>query len=221
ISPTGGHPRQVGGGGGEQTLGDLLRARPARAFELAFLQSPQQLGLQLQRDVAALVQKQRAFVRQFEPPDALRDRASERAPFVAEELAFEQAGRNRRAVHLDQSALAAITEIVDRMGDQFFTCAGFALNQDRRIGRGDDSDLLERAGERRTLADDLREIELALNLFFQVDLFAGQFVLQRFDLVESQRVFNRDGYLVGDLAEQFGVLRGERVVPQTAHGHYS
>src|SRR5262245_25956993 len=107
------------------------------------------------------------------------------------------------------------------MGDQFFTGAGFALNQDRRIGRGDDFDLLERAGERRTLADDLREIEPALNLFFQVDLFAGQLVLQRFDLVEGQRVFNRDGDLTGDLAEQFGVLPAECVVPQTAHGHYS
>src|SRR4029434_1638495 len=165
--------------------------------------------------------QRRAFVRELDRPDALRDRASERAPFVTEELAFEQAGRNRRAVHLDQRALAAITEIVDRMGDQFFTGAGFALNQDRRIGRGDDFDLLERAGERRTLADDLREIELALNLFFQVDLFAGQFVLQRFDLVEGQRVFNRDGDLTGDLAEQFGVLPAERVVPQTAHDHYS
>src|SRR5262249_15318520 len=93
--------------------------------------------------------------------------------------------------------------------------------QDRRIGRGDDFDLLERAGERRTLADDLGEIELTLNLFFQVDLFAGQFVLQRFDLFEGQRVFDRDGDLTGDLAEQFRVFRVKCVVPQATHRHYS
>src|SRR5262249_19542722 len=82
------HLLQIGVGGGDQTHVNFLRARTAQAFELAFLQNAQQLGLQLQRDVADLVQKQRAFVRQLEPPDALRDRASKRAPFVAEELAF-------------------------------------------------------------------------------------------------------------------------------------
>ena len=39
---------------------------------------------------------------QLEPSDALRDRARERASFVAEKLAFEQPCGNRRAVQLDE-----------------------------------------------------------------------------------------------------------------------
>ena len=69
-----------------------VRVPPRRSNSL-LLQHAQQLRLQLERDVADLVEKQRAAVRQLEAADPLRDRAGERAALVAEELALQQAGR--------------------------------------------------------------------------------------------------------------------------------
>ena len=54
------------------TLDGAVAAQP---LELPLLQNAQQLGLQLQRNIADLVQEQRAVVRQFEAPDLLRDGA--------------------------------------------------------------------------------------------------------------------------------------------------
>ena len=59
-------------------------ARAAQPFELVLLQDAQQLGLQLQRNVADFVEKQRAFMGQLEAADLLRDGAGERALLVAE-----------------------------------------------------------------------------------------------------------------------------------------
>ena len=72
------------------------------ALELAFLQDPQQLGLQFQRQIADLVEEQRPAVRQLEPALPRRDGAGERAALVAEQLAFDQRRRQRRAVDADQ-----------------------------------------------------------------------------------------------------------------------
>ena len=51
-----------------------MRLRAAQALELLLLQDAQQLGLQRRRDVADLVEEQRAAVGQLEAADLLRDR---------------------------------------------------------------------------------------------------------------------------------------------------
>ena len=94
-------------GRGNQPRVGAQRARAAETLELALLQHAQQLGLQLQRDLADLVEKHRAAVGQLEPADPLADGAGERALLVAEQLALEQAGRNRGAVQLHKRLLAA------------------------------------------------------------------------------------------------------------------
>ncbi len=66
---------------------------PADSLEPALLQHAQQLGLHRQGDLADLVEKDRAAVRQLEPALALADRAGERSFLVAEQLALQQAIR--------------------------------------------------------------------------------------------------------------------------------
>src|SRR2546422_7903243 len=53
-------------------------------------------------------------VGKFKPPDPLGDSACEGAPFMAEQLAFEQPRRDRRTVHFDEGPFATLTQIVDR-----------------------------------------------------------------------------------------------------------
>ena len=121
-------------GGGDQARVGADGARTAQPLELALLQHAQQLGLQLQRNLAHLVQEHGAAMRQLEAADALRDGAGERALLVAEHLAFQQAGGNGGAVQLDEGALPARAEVVDGARQQFLAGAGLAVDQHRGIG---------------------------------------------------------------------------------------
>src|SRR5262249_2185887 len=96
------HLDEVGIRPGDQAHIDLQRLGAPQALELLLLENAQELGLQFERDVADLIQKQRAVVGELEAADLLRDRAGERAALVAEQLAFQKPERNRGAVHLDE-----------------------------------------------------------------------------------------------------------------------
>ena len=83
------HLRQIPVGGGHQSDVDRDGPSSPQPFERLFLQRSQQLRLQIQRDVAHLVQEQGPPVGHFETADLLRQRAGERTPLVAEQLALQ------------------------------------------------------------------------------------------------------------------------------------
>ena len=58
----------------------------AQALELLLLQDAEQFGLQCRRNIADLVQEERAFVGQLEASNLLRDGSSERAFLVAKKF---------------------------------------------------------------------------------------------------------------------------------------
>src|SRR5437870_11733737 len=61
------------------------------------------------------------------------DGARKGSAFMSEELAFEKAGRHRRAVHLHQISASAGAELVNRSRDDFLAGASLSGNQDRCI----------------------------------------------------------------------------------------
>ena len=67
--------------------------RAAESFELTFLKHPEQLGLELQRQVADFVEEDRPAVGEFEASGPARDGSGESAFFVAEEFAFDEFGQ--------------------------------------------------------------------------------------------------------------------------------
>ena len=95
--------------GGDDPHVDLDRRRPADAVEGALLQHAQELGLRRRRELADLVQEDRAAVGELELPEPARRGAREGALLVAEELALEQRVRNRRAVDRDERPRRAAT----------------------------------------------------------------------------------------------------------------
>src|SRR5206468_9847000 len=139
------------------------RLRTADPLELLLLQDAQQLRLELERDLADLVEEQRAAVGHLEAADLLGDGAGEGAPLVPEELALEQTRRNGGAVELHERAVAAVASVVDAPREQLLPRARFAEKQYRRIGRRDDLHLLERPAKRGTVADDVLERLLVPN----------------------------------------------------------
>ncbi len=92
--------------------GDYARLHPERfeaadARELAFLQHAQQLGLQLDRQIADFVEEERAAAGLLDLARAPLGRAGEGPALVAEEFAFEQSVRDGRAVHGDERRRAS------------------------------------------------------------------------------------------------------------------
>src|SRR5262249_5141577 len=151
---------------------------PADALEHLLLEDAQQLGLQLERQVADLVEEERAAVRELETPDALGDGARERAALVPEELALQQAGGNGGAVDRDEGALAALSRVVDGPRDQLLAGSGLAQDEHRRAGRRDGLHLMEYALQRGRPSHDLLEVVLGAELLLEVDLLGGELVLQ-------------------------------------------
>ena len=84
-------------GGGDDAHPDLASDHVPHGLDLARLQHAEELGLHLERHVADLVEEDGAAVRPLEEARLVRHRAREGPALVAEELGFEQGGRERRA----------------------------------------------------------------------------------------------------------------------------
>ena len=109
-----------------------------------------------QRDLADLVEEQRAAVGLLEAALAARDGAGERALLVPEQLALEQALGERRAVEAHERAGSRAASCWwMRRGDQLLAGAALAvISTVARLG-ADLRDGLEQALHRRVLADDV------------------------------------------------------------------
>ena len=114
---------------------DLLPA--ADPLDDALLQEAQELDLQRDRQVADLVQEQRAAVGGLDLADRLLRRTGVRALLVAEELAFEKVLGDRRAVDRDEAPALARRKVVQRAREQLLAGPRLAEDQHRRGGRRD------------------------------------------------------------------------------------
>ncbi len=103
----------------------------AHPLQLAALDKAQQLGLQAQRHLADLVQKQRAPVGGLDAAHAPLHRAGKGAAGMAEELGLKQSFGNRRAVDGDKGLAASRGEPVQGLGHQFLARTGRPLDQHR------------------------------------------------------------------------------------------
>ena len=133
------------------------RLAAADALELALLHEPQQLALQRQRQLADLVEEQRAAVRRLDLADHARVGAGVRAALVAEQLALDERGRQRRAVDVDERRLAPRAVDVDRAREQALAGAGLAVEQHGRVGLRRAHDHLVHRGHRGRAADHVVE----------------------------------------------------------------
>ena len=104
----GNHFCQVAIGGGDEAHVDGDGAIAAEALDLALLQGAQQFGLQVERELADFIEKERALVSELDAADFAGDGAGECALLVTEQLALKQAGGNGGAVELDEGVLAAL-----------------------------------------------------------------------------------------------------------------
>ncbi|MCY1355441.1 hypothetical protein D9M69_418610 [compost metagenome] len=141
-------------GRGDHPHVDVARLVGAQALDLAVLQSAQQLGLDRQRQLADLVEEQRAAVGRLETPWPRLPGAGEGTLGVAEQLALGQGLGQRRAVHVDQRLARTRRMAVQPAGEQLLAHPGLALQQHRQVGVGDHRQLVEQLAQHRTVAED-------------------------------------------------------------------
>src|SRR4029077_14090185 len=132
-------------------------ARVADALVRALLQEAEQLGLDLERQLADLVQEQRAALRGLHASLAVRDRAGERAALVAEQLGLDHAALERRAEHGDERRRAARAAGVEHAREQVLAGARLAEQQHGVFGRRRLEDRGFQLADRRGVPDEAPE----------------------------------------------------------------
>src|SRR4051812_5217582 len=197
-------PGQVAVGRRDDADVDVERPVAAHPLEVAVLQHPEQLRLQLERQLADLVEEERGAVRHFEAALALRLRAGESALLVSEQLAFGERVRKRGAVHLHQHLPAADAQAVDGLRDQLFSSAGLALDQHGGGGGRDLPDAEAQVLHRIAVANQLARALHRLDLPAVVGVLRLELILESRDL------------LIGALEVQLGLLARRHVADAAA-----
>jgi hypothetical protein len=129
------HRLQVLVGGAEDAHIHGRLGRVAEAAELLLLDRPQQLDLHRQRQIAHLVEEQRAAVGRLEEAFPIGVGAGEGALAGAEELALHQVLGDRPAVDRHEGRRRG-AELVDHPRRALLAAARFARDEDRRLAAG-------------------------------------------------------------------------------------
>ncbi len=216
--PLGNHLGQIAIGRGDKPDVDRNGAIPAQPLNLSLLQGAQELGLQVERQLAHFIEKERSLVRKFETPHLSCNRASECAFLVAEELAFQQPGGNSGAIHLHKRVLAPVAEAVNRAGKQFLAGSGFALDQNRGICRSNRLDLFENLAQASAFAHNIFKSVFEIDLFFEILLLLPKPVTEFCDLAENHGIADGHRHLVRNLHQHLRLALRERIFHATGNG---
>ena len=133
---------------------DVDAAIGADGEDLLALDRAEQLGLERERELADLVEEERAAGGRAEEPLASLIGAGERAALVPEQVALDQRVGDRAHVHGDERSGGALGALVHRAGDELLAGAALAEQEDVRRRRGD---LHDHVAEVRHLASALAE----------------------------------------------------------------
>src|SRR4030095_13810700 len=106
----------------------------ADAFEGLLFEKPQQLRLKASGNLADLVEKHGAGIGWLEQNTFSLPAVRECAALVAEEFAFKQLLRKRRAGDVHKRLCGTIAVVVDRLGCEILAGTRFAGQQHRRCG---------------------------------------------------------------------------------------
>src|SRR6267378_4310863 len=205
------HRLQIAVRRGNQTRICSKRARAAQPLELPLLQHSEQFGLQFERNFSYFVQKNGAAIGDFEAANALRDCSRKCAFFMSEQLTFQQARRNGRAVELHEGFRPPWTQIMNGAGDQFLSRPCLAINQDRGARRRYSFHMFEDFAQRGTVSNDLSKIHFCADFIFQIQLLFGELVFELSNLPKGKCILHGNGNLICDLRQKLDIA-SERIV---------
>src|SRR5260370_27280913 len=215
------HRFQIAVRRGNQTRIGPKRARASQPFELPLLQHAEQFGLQFERNFSYFVQKNGAAIGYFEASNPLRDRSCECAFLVSEQLAFQKARRNGRAVELDEGLGAPRAKIMNGSRNQFLSCTRVSIDEHGRVCWSNRLHLLQHTPQGSTFSDDLRKIHFATDFIFEIELFPCELLFQLSNLPKSTCILHGNGNLIPDLGQKLDIVGSERIVLIFDHTEYA
>ncbi len=151
-------------GGADQPEVDADASIAPDRTELSFLQHAQQLGLQVGRHLADLVEQERPTLGHRQQPGLVGERAGEGATPIAEQFGLDQLLGQRRAVDLDEGPFGTRAVRVHRIGNQFLAGAVVAEHQDVGVAAGHRADQFVELEHLLALPHDRREAARRLEL---------------------------------------------------------
>ena len=154
-------------------------------LQLAFLQDPEQLDLNLLGKIAHLVQEDRRAVGPFETPRLPRQGSRKGAFLAAEQLAFNEGARQGGTVDLDHGSVPARTAVVNGTGQQLLPRARFPQQQNGRVGGRHLPHLGEDPQHGRALPDDESVGVQGLSVLTEGDVFLLELIPELADLGQS------------------------------------
>ena len=129
---------------------------------------------------------------------------------MAKQVAFQQPGGHRRAVHFDHPPAIAAAQIMNSAGNQLLTGAGFAEDQHRAVAVRHHLHLLEHAVHRLAAANDFAKLALhVVELFGQGEVLIDQPLFQALNFAVGEGVVDGDRDALGDLPQQLKIGGGE------------
>ena len=175
-------------GGRQDADVHVHRLRAADPIEPPLLEYAQQLGLDGERQLADLIEKNGAAVRQLHFADLARAGARVGPALVAEEFVLHQPLRNCGAIQSHKWLFAPRRKMMNSAGKEFFARAAFAQQQDGGIGCGHALDLVAGFLHGSVFAEDAREAIARGILLAEQEVFAQQFLLLRGALDQQLQV---------------------------------
>ena len=129
------HPGKILIGGGDNSKVTFDHPSAADPLESLVFEDSQQLGLQFERHLPDLIQKQGATISQFNLPRlAAATGAGKSTTGISEQFRLKQILGNSCAIDMDRRATLPWAGLVDRLGKQLLAGPRFAGNQHRQIG---------------------------------------------------------------------------------------
>ena len=172
-------------GGGDDPRVDPQRSRSAHTFEFLLFEHPQQLALEPERHLADLVEQERASISQLEATGPGFRGPGEGAPFVSEQLALDQARRQRGAIDAHQRPRSAAAAVVHGTCEELLAGTCLAEEQHRAVERRHLRETLQCLTHHRAVAHDFVEVFAGPDVFAQVHGLGGEPTVQPVDLSEA------------------------------------
>ena len=140
------------------------RLRLAEPLVLALLEDPEELHLDLERNLADLVEEERPLARGFELSRAILVGPGESAASIAEELRLDERRRKRGAVDGDEGHARSVPELVEDPRGELLSGSGLTADEHRRAGGGEETELLVDVVHGGGVADELERALVGLLL---------------------------------------------------------
>ncbi|OQA03053.1 MAG: hypothetical protein BWY69_00684 [Planctomycetes bacterium ADurb.Bin401] len=153
----------------------------SNTFELLELYNSKQFDLEIHREIANFVKKDRSAVGFFESANFAFSRARKSAFLMAEKLAFKQRFRQSGTVYFDKRLICSAAVVMYGVRNEVFACSAFASDQHCGVAVGNLLDEPVNLFHCIACADHIVNVEMRFKFLAKAEVFFRKPSAIRFD----------------------------------------